>query len=102
MSFLEKLQQRWGISGTRQVLMILLVFALTGFSAVYIRRPVFAWLGITADTPWYTKTGLWLLTILPAYNILLLGYGFLLGQFRFFWEFEKKMFSRLNVFQRKK
>jgi hypothetical protein len=29
--------------------------------------------------------------IVPVYQVLLLGYGTILGQFRFFWAKEKKM-----------
>ena len=94
-SWLQRLQTRWGISSPGQTLVILLVFALTGFSAVYVRRPIFAWLGLGPATPWYVKTGWWLITVLPAYQVLLLGWGFLLGQFSFFWEFEKRTFGRL-------
>jgi hypothetical protein len=39
--------------------------------------------------------------VLPAYQVLLLLYGFLLGQFAFFWAFEKRMFGRIRkVFSR--
>jgi hypothetical protein len=33
--------------------------------------------------------------ILPVYNVLLLFYGAIFGQFRFFWDFEKRFFNRL-------
>lgn len=92
---LEKLKKRWGIRSGWQVLVILLVFALTGFSSMYLKKPVFAWLGITPEDPWWLRTLVWCLTILPAYQVLLLGYGALLGQFAFFWAFEKRMFGRL-------
>ncbi len=95
-TFLQKLQARWGVTSVWQVLVILIVFALTGFTAMYIKRPIFVWLGIDAATPWYIRTGVWLLTVLPAYQVLLLGYGFLLGQFTFFWNFEKRMFGRIG------
>jgi len=37
------------------------------------------------------------------YQILLLVYGFIFGQFRFFWEKEKKLVKRIGtVFTRKK
>ena len=35
-----------------------------------------------------------------VYNLLLLIVGFVFGQFRFFWEFEKKFFSRF-LFRKK-
>lgn len=79
-----------GVNSIWQVLVILLVFALTGFSSMYIKRPVFALLGIDADTPFWIRALVWSVTILPAYQVLLLMYGFLLGQFAFFWKFEKE------------
>jgi hypothetical protein len=98
MSFLEKLQNRWGLTNWKQVVIILLVFACTGFSAMFIKRPIFFWLGITEDTAWWIRVAVWLLTVFPAYNVLLLAYGFLFGQFKFFWNFEKKMFGRIFRF----
>jgi hypothetical protein len=95
-SFLQKLQERWGVRTVWQVLVILVVFALTGFTAVFIKKPIFAWLGIDATDPWWLRTGVWLVTVLPAYQVFLLAYGFLLGQFTFFWNFEKRMFSSIK------
>jgi len=95
-SFLKKLQSRWGVHSVWQVLVILVVFALTGITAMYIKQPIFAWLGIDATDPWWVRTGIWLLTVLPAYQVFLLVYGFLLGQFAFFWNFEKRMFGRIG------
>ena len=96
MNWIERLQNRWGVQSAGQVFVILLVFALTGFSAMYLKIPVFSALGIDATTPWWQRSLVWILTILPAYQVLLLSYGFLLGQFRFFWEFEKRMFRFLT------
>ncbi len=95
-SFLKKLQNRWGVTTGWQVLVILMVFALTGFTAMYIKKPIFSWLEIDSTDPWWVRTGIWLITVLPLYQILLLMYGFLLGQFTFFWNFEKKMFARIR------
>ncbi len=95
-NFLYKLQQRWGVNSIGQVLIILLVFALTGFSAMYIKRPIYALLGIDESTPVWLRILVWLLTVLPAYQVLLLMYGFLLGQFTFFWNFEKRMFQGIK------
>ena len=53
-----------------------------------------------ANEAWFTYSYYWF--ILPIYNVVLLLYGALFGQFRFFWEFEKRFFGRLvNVFKRK-
>ncbi len=37
-----------------------------------------------------------LLMIFPVYQVLLVAYGWLFGQFRFFWQFEKNMLSRMG------
>jgi len=95
-SFLQRLQLRWGVHSIGQVVVILIVFALTGFTAMYIKRPIFAWLGLDATDPWWLRTLVWLLTVFPAYQVLLLVYGFVLGQFTFFWNFEKRMFGRIG------
>jgi hypothetical protein len=39
----------------------------------------------------WIKTIAYILFVFPAYQVLLLTYGFILGQFSFFWEKEKKM-----------
>ena len=45
----------------------------------------------------------YLLLVLPLYQIMLLIYGFIFGQFRFFWEKEKQLVKRIGrVFYRKK
>ncbi|MEY3983867.1 MAG: hypothetical protein RL160_1426 [Bacteroidota bacterium] len=99
LSFTEKLRKRWNAGSTRQVWIILLVFALTGSSVVVLRRLLksnFEW----AHSQWFTYSYYWI--ILPVYNLMLLMYGYLFGQFRFFWEFEKRFFQRLAKPFRKK
>ena len=76
--------------------MILIVFACTGFSVLFIKQPLYDLVGITAQTSPWVRIPFYLFTILPAYQVLLLMYGFIFGQFRFFWNFEKRMFSRIR------
>ncbi len=95
MELLQKLKTRWDIESNWQVLVILIVFSVTGFSAVFARQFIFDLLGIVEKDPFWFKTLIWVLTIFPIYNILLLLYGALFGQFNFFWGFFKKMMTRL-------
>ena len=100
MTWIEKLKNRWGVSTAGQVLIILLVFACTGFTVMYTKRLMVQWLNI--ESTWVSWT-FNLLVILPLYQIILLIYGWIFGQFRFFWNFEQKMFRRLkNLFSRNK
>lgn len=87
-----RLRKRWGVSA-RQVFIILLVFACTGFTVMFLKRPVVG--AITGGEQSTLFSVLYYLFILPIYNLLLLVYGFLFGQFRFFLDFEKKFFRRL-------
>lgn len=94
-SFLDKLKAKWQLDSLVQVLAVLAVFTLTGSTVVYLRKFLFASLGFNEATPFWLKTITYLLFVFPAYQLMLLGYGFLLGQFRFFWEKEKKMLKRI-------
>lgn len=96
-NFLEKLKTRWGLTSLHQVIVVLVVFACTGFTVLYIKQPLFWLLGVDAELAWGWRTLIYIFTILPAYQVLLLMYGFIFGQFRFFWEFEKKMFRRMGL-----
>jgi len=94
-TFLEKLKSKWGLESMLQVILILIVFALTGSSVVFLKPLVFKIIGFEDITGW-RGTVLYLLLIFPLYQILLIGYGFLFGQFKFFWDKEKKLFSLLG------
>lgn len=93
---LRKIKDRWNVKSNFQLLLILIVFSVTGSATLFVRKAAFDLLGITADTSLWIKFPLYIIIIFPAYQILFLIIGTLLGQFRFAWEFEKKMFSRLN------
>lgn len=95
MQFLNTLKKRWNIESNWQVIIILIVFACTGFSAMFARPVVFNFLGIEETHPFWLKTVVWLLTIFPLYNVMLLMYATIFGQFNFFWAFIKKMFGRM-------
>lgn len=94
--FLKKLQNKWQLRSIGQVLLVLLVFACTGITILFIKKPLFDLLGISSAEGGFWKTLLYLLLVLPLYQGFLLGYGFLFGQFRFFWEKEKQFLSRLG------
>ena len=89
----KQLQERWHVSGT-QVMLILIVFACTGVTVLLLKRPVVNFFA-GDSSPSLLFSILYYILILPIYNIILLIYGFLFGQFQFFWNFEKKMFNRI-------
>jgi Family of unknown function (DUF6787) len=92
---LDKLKKRWGIESSWQVLVIFFVFAITGSSSMYVSKFFFDLFGINESTSFFVKTIIYILTVLPAYQILLLFWGTVLGQGKFFRNFLKKLFSRI-------
>ena len=102
MNWLEKLKNRWKLESAWQVVVVLLAFACTGFTILFIKKPLLNWLaGEQGNT--VLASVLYYIFILPLYNVILLGYGFVLGQFQFFWNFEKRFMERFFTwFKREK
>lgn len=94
--FIQKLMERWGVQSYGGLLLILFIFSVTGMSALVVRKWVFTWLGFNAETPLWIEAIAWILVVFPSYQLLFLLYGFILGQFEFVWNFEKKSLHRLK------
>lgn len=102
--FLQRLQSKWQLKSLTQVFLVLLVFACTGTTILFIKNPILAFFGIQrGEGQGAFNTLAYLLLVLPLYQIFLLVYGFIFGQFRFFWEKEKQLVKRIGgIFTRKK
>lgn len=96
MSYFKKLKDKWGLESAKQVVIVLVVFALTGTTVLVIKNPVLSLFTENGEVATWAKVTYYIL-ILPIYNVILLGYGFLLGQFDFFFEYEKKMLRRMRI-----
>tara|TARA_B110000116_G_C16407439_1_gene390278 strand:+ start:148 stop:447 length:300 start_codon:yes stop_codon:yes gene_type:complete len=94
---MKKLKEKWGITSNSQLIIILIVFSVTGSIAVWIAKPLLDLVELDKSTlsPWI----FWpirISIIFPIYQVLIVIIGALFGQFRFFWNFEKKMLVRLG------
>jgi hypothetical protein len=98
----QKLKERWNVKSGWDVAVILLVFACTGFSILYIKRLIYGWIGLDAQSADWLRWLVALVVVLPLYQVVLLGWGWLFGRFAFFWAFEKRMIARLSGLFRKK
>ncbi|NHE55253.1 DUF6787 family protein [Cyclobacterium plantarum] len=94
--FLERLKVKWKLKSLWQVVLVLLVFSCTGFTILFVKKPIFDFLGVDTTGGGFIKTVIYLLLVLPLYQIFLLVYGFLFGQFSFFWEKEKQFIRRMG------
>jgi len=92
----NRFKKKWKIKSNLQLVIILVVFSITGSAALVVRKLVFNWVGIQPETSLFIKVPLYIIVLIPSYQILLLVIGTLLGQFRFFYEFQKKSLSFLK------
>ena len=97
----SSLMQRWKV-GRKDLVLILCVFAITGFTTAWISKTITSWVGFTEETHWSAKLVLRLAVLVFGYQAVLLLVAFLLGQFPFFWRFEKKLLQRMGLLKQKK
>jgi hypothetical protein len=91
MGWVQKLKTKWGIQSNFDFIMIMLAFSLAGSMISVCRPPIFHLLGITKETHLWIKILVYVPLIPPIYQVFLLFWGTILGQFEFFWEKEKKI-----------
>lgn len=93
----KKLERKWILEYRWEMIRVFIVFSITGSSSVFVGKPIMALIGITKDN--LNTTLYWFLYILVGlifYQFMLIFFAWLLGQFKFFWEFEKKILSRIG------
>ena len=99
---LNRLKEKWDIKSNFQIIVILIVFALTGSASVKFSVPVLDFLNINITTFEDFLLGkvfyylLRIIIVFPIYQVLLILFGTLFFQFKFFWGFEKKMLSKIG------
>lgn len=94
----KKLEKKWIVTYRWEMIRIFIVFAITGSSAAFISKPILLFLGITKEN--LNPFAYWVLYCIIGlifYQMLLISIGWLFGQFKFFWEFEKKLFRRMGL-----
>ena len=79
-SFLHFLQARWKV-GMLDLLLILLVFALTGFTTAWLTRAMTGWFHLESDTIIYWTVKMAVLVF--GYQVILLLFSLPFGQFAF-------------------
>jgi hypothetical protein len=90
----QKLMSRWNLVSLKQVYFVLLVFACTGFTVLFLKRPILDFFGVERGGG-FIHSLLYFILVLPLYQVILLLWGAVFGQFHFFWEFEKRMIKRI-------
>jgi len=95
---MKKFKERWGIKHNYQLVVIFIVFAVTGSTSAYLSKPVLEWMGLSKENiSLWLYYPLYIILIFPIYQVLLLTFGFISGEIKFFWAFEKKMLRSLGL-----
>ena len=93
----ETLKKKWGVSGIRFVL-IICVFAIGGSLTGYLAKRIMPFMAIS-QTALYWAVYIAMVTVLWPFCVLVVSVLF--GQFRFFWEYEKKLGRLISGKKRK-
>lgn len=95
---MENFKQRWGITSNFQIIIIFVVFAINGSLSAKISGFVMNYIGITSEnTHWFLYYIVLIILVLPLYPFLLLFFGYLFGQSKFFFPFAKKMLKSMGL-----
>tara|TARA_Y100001978_G_scaffold81837_1_gene73337 strand:- start:192 stop:497 length:306 start_codon:yes stop_codon:yes gene_type:complete len=93
----SKLIKIFKVKDFNQLIIIFIVFGITGSLSVvlgkYVLINIFGESFLNNDYYWLLR----LILIFPIYQVLLIIVGALFGQFRYFWEIEKKILIRMKL-----
>ena len=96
----NKLQQNWKVGGI-QLFLILCTFAVTGSLTAFISERITNWVGFDENTLFAWKILLRLSILIFGYQFIILAVSFVFGQFSFFWNYEKKILTKMGFIKRK-
>ena len=93
----SKLIKIFKVKDFYQLIIIFIVFGITGSLSVvlgkYVLISIFGESFLNNNYYWFLR----LILIFPIYQVLLIIVGALFGQFRYFWEIEKKILIKMKL-----
>ena len=93
---MKKIKERWGITSNFQIVIIFIVFGITGSVSAYISGPLTNIIIGESDLHWLIKLLIRIIVLTPIYQVLLLFFGYIFFQYKFFYNFVKKFMSILG------
>ncbi len=88
--FMEKLKRVFKVKSTYQLVIVFIVFGITGSLSLFVSDYILFFLNLDSFI-------LSILLLLMIYQMLLIIIGTLFGEFTYFWAMEKKIISRFNI-----
>lgn len=95
---MEKLKKRWGITSNYDLAIIFIVFAINGSLSAKISGYAMNLLSINKEnTNWFIYYFILIVLVLPLYPFMLMLFGYLFGQSKFFFPFSKRMLKSIGL-----
>ena len=95
---LQKILNKFHAKSFKHLIIIFLVFALSGSASLLMSSSILTAINLKVLINFYP---LYLLVriilLIPIYQLLLIIIATVFGEFRYFWNFEKKFFKRLRL-----
>ncbi len=90
MNWVERIKTKWEIKTDRDFWLIMLAYSLAGMTILPVKKIIFHLVGVTDHTPFWKVVLVYIPLVPPAYQVGLIFFGTLLGQFPFVWGQAKK------------
>ena len=87
---MDKLKNIFKVTSTYQLVVVFTVFGITGSLSLVVSQYISEFLNIE-------NIILSIIFVLLVYQVLLIIIGSLFGEFKYFWEMEKKILSRFKI-----
>ena len=95
---LQKIINKFHAKSFKHLIIIFLVFALSGSASVLMSSSILTALNLKELINFYPLYILVrIILLIPIYQLVLIIIATLFGEFRYFWNFEKKFFKRLRL-----
>ena len=94
---LEKIRNFLKVDNNFKLIIVFIVFGITGSLTLYVSDILFMFLDISKDKFGYFYVFIRILIIFPIYQLLLIIIGTLFGEFKYFWQFEKKFLKKIGI-----
>ena len=95
---INKLVKIFHASSLSHLIIIFSVFAITGSLSVVVTEPIIKFINLKSFITFYLfYLIVKILIVLICYNILLITFGTLAGQFKYFFNMQKKFLRRLKI-----
>ncbi|MAI29762.1 MAG: diacylglyceryl transferase [Rickettsiales bacterium] len=94
---MKKIQKFFKVESFSRLVVIFTVFAITGSLSVYLGKYVILFFLSENLEKNFFYWSIRVLIIFPLYQILLIFVGTIFGEFKYFWEMEKKILKRFGL-----